>query len=73
MLSELRVGFQIGAALYCLFWSSTWWWQHITTSIGMLQLRSGSDFDSVEIGCLIMVDGWKFAGGIVDEKFCLNH
>ena len=69
MLSELRVGFQIGAALYLPFLVIDMVVAAITTSIGMLQLPPVVISTPLKILLFVMVDGWNLLVGSLMKSF----
>ena len=69
MLSELRVGFQIGAALYLPFLVIDMVVAAITTSIGMLQLPPVVISTPLKLLLFVMVDGWNLLVGSLMKSF----
>jgi flagellar biosynthesis protein FliP len=69
MLSELKAGFQIGAALYLPFLAVDMVVAAITTSIGMLQLPPVVISTPLKILLFVMVDGWNLLVGSLLKSF----
>jgi len=69
ILSELRAGFQIGAALYLPFLAVDMVVAAITTSIGMLQLPPVVISTPLKILLFVMVDGWNLLVGSLLKSF----
>jgi flagellar biosynthetic protein FliP len=69
MLSELRAGFQIGAALYLPFLVVDMVVAAITTSVGMLQLPPVVISTPLKILLFVMVDGWNLLVGSLLKSF----
>ncbi len=72
ILSELKAGFQIGAALYLPFLIVDMVVASITTSVGMLQLPPVVISTPLKILLFVMVDRLEPAGGFLDEEFLLK-
>jgi flagellar biosynthesis protein FliP len=69
ILSELKTGFQIGAALYLPFLVIDMVVAAITTSIGMLQLPPVVISTPLKILLFVMVDGWNLLVGSLMKSF----
>ena len=69
ILSELKAGFQIGAALYLPFLVVDMVVAAITTSIGMLQLPPVVISTPLKIMLFVMVDGWNLLVGSLMRSF----
>ena len=69
ILSELRAGFQIGAALYLPFLVVDMVVAAITTSVGMLQLPPVVISTPLKIFLFVMVDGWNLLVGSLMKSF----
>ena len=69
MLSELKAGFQIGAALYLPFLVVDMVVAAITTSVGMLQLPPVVISTPLKILLFVMVDGWNLLVGSLLKSF----
>jgi len=69
ILSELKVGFQIGAALFFPFLVIDLVVAAITTSIGMLQLPPVVISTPLKLLLFVMVDGWNLLVGSVMKSF----
>lgn len=69
ILSELRAGFQIGAALYLPFLVVDMVVASITTSIGMLQLPPVVISTPLKILLFVMVDGWNLLVSSLMKSF----
>ena len=69
ILSELKAGFQIGAALYLPFLVVDMVVAAITTSIGMLQLPPVVISTPLKIMLFVMVDGWNLLVGSLMKSF----
>ncbi len=69
ILSELKAGFQIGAALYMPFLVVDMVIAAITTSIGMLQLPPVVISAPLKILLFVMVDGWNLLVGSLMKSF----
>ena len=69
ILSELKVGFQIGAALFMPFLVIDLVVAAITTSIGMLQLPPVVISTPLKILLFVMVDGWNLLAGSLMKSF----
>jgi flagellar biosynthetic protein FliP len=69
ILSELKAGFQIGAALYLPFLVVDMAVAAITTSIGMLQLPPVVISTPLKILLFVMVDGWNLLVGSLMKSF----
>jgi flagellar biosynthetic protein FliP len=69
LLSELKVGFQIGAALFLPFLVIDLVVAAITTSIGMLQLPPVVISTPLKILLFVMVDGWNLLVGSLMKSF----
>jgi len=69
MLSELKAGFQIGAALYLSFLVVDMVVAAITTSVGMLQLPPVVISTPLKILLFVMVDGWNLLVGSLLKSF----
>jgi flagellar biosynthetic protein FliP len=69
ILSELKTGFQIGAALYLPFLVVDMVVAAITTSIGMLQLPPVVISTPLKILLFVMVDGWNLLVGSLMKSF----
>jgi len=69
ILSELKAGFQIGAALYLPFLVIDMVVAAITTSIGMLQLPPVVISTPLKIMLFVMVDGWNLLVGALLRSF----
>jgi len=69
ILSELKAGFQIGAALYLPFMVVDMVVAAITTSVGMLQLPPVVISTPLKIFLFVMVDGWNLLVGSLMRSF----
>jgi flagellar biosynthesis protein FliP len=69
ILSELKVGFQIGAALFLPFLVIDLVVAAVTTSIGMLQLPPVVISTPLKIMLFVMVDGWNLVIGSLLKSF----
>ena len=69
ILSELKAGFQIGAALYLPFLVVDMVVASITTSVGMLQLPPVVISTPLKILLFVMVDGWNLLVGSLIKSF----
>lgn len=69
ILSELKAGFQIGAALFLPFLVVDLVVAAITTSIGMLQLPPVVISTPLKILLFVMVDGWNLLVGSLMKSF----
>src|SRR5579872_1126404 len=69
ILSELKAGFQIGAALYLPFLVVDMVVAAITTSVGMLQLPPVVISTPLKILLFVMVDGWHLLVGSLLKSF----
>jgi flagellar biosynthetic protein FliP len=69
ILSELKAGFQIGAALYLPFLAVDMVVAAITTSVGMLQLPPVVISTPLKILLFVMVDGWNLLVGSLLKSF----
>lgn len=69
ILSELKAGFQIGAALYLPFLAVDMVVAAITTSMGMLQLPPVVISTPLKILLFVMVDGWNLLVGSLLKSF----
>ena len=69
MLSELKVGFQIGAVLFLPFLVIDLVVASITTSMGMLQLPPVVISTPIKILLFVMVDGWNLLVGSLMKSF----
>jgi flagellar biosynthetic protein FliP len=69
MLSELKTGFQIGAALFLPFLVIDLVVAAVTTSIGMLQLPPVVISTPLKIMLFVMVDGWNLLVGSLLKSF----
>ena len=69
ILSELKTGFQIGAALYLPFLVIDLVVAAVTTSIGMLQLPPVVISTPLKIMLFVMVDGWNLLVGSLMKSF----
>ena len=69
ILSELRAGFEIGAALYLPFLVVDMVVAAITTSIGMLQLPPVVISTPLKIMLFVTVDGWNLLVGSLMKSF----
>jgi len=69
MLSELKTGFQVGAALYLPFLVLDLVVAAVTTSIGMLQLPPVVISTPLKIMLFVMVDGWNLLVGSLLKSF----
>jgi flagellar biosynthetic protein FliP len=69
ILSELKTGFQIGAALYLPFLVIDMVVAAITTSIGMLQLPPVVISTPLKVLLFVMVDGWNLLVGSLLKSF----
>src|SRR5579864_5465410 len=68
-LSELKTGFQIGAALFLPFLVIDLVVAAVTTSIGMLQLPPVVISTPLKIMLFVMVDGWNLLIGSLMKSF----
>jgi flagellar biosynthetic protein FliP len=69
MLSELKTGFQIGAALFLPFLVIDLVVAAVTTSIGMLQLPPVVISTPLKIMLFVMVDGWNLLADRLIKSF----
>ena len=69
ILSELKVGFQIGAVLFLPFLVIDLVVASITTSVGMLQLPPVVISTPIKILLFVMVDGWNLLVGSLLKSF----
>jgi len=69
ILSELKTGFQIGAALFLPFLVIDLVVAAVTTSIGMLQLPPVVISTPLKIMLFVMVDGWNLVVGSLMKSF----
>ena len=69
ILSELKAGFQIGAALYLPFLVVDMVVAAITTSVGMFQLPPVVISTPLKILLFVMVDGWNLLVGSLMKSF----
>jgi flagellar biosynthetic protein FliP len=69
LISELKAGFQIGAALYLPFLVVDMAVAAITTSLGMLQLPPVVISTPLKILLFVMVDGWNLLVGSLMKSF----
>jgi flagellar biosynthesis protein FliP len=69
ILSELKVGFQMGAALFLPFLVIDLVVAAVTTSIGMLQLPPVVISTPLKILLFVMVDGWNLLVGSLMKSF----
>ncbi len=69
ILSELKTGFQIGAALFLPFLVIDLVVAAITTSIGMLQLPPVVISTPLKLLLFVMVDGWNLVVGSLMKSF----
>ena len=69
ILSELKVGFQMGAALFMPFLVIDLVVAAVTTSIGMLQLPPVVISTPLKILLFVMVDGWNLLVGSLMKSF----
>jgi len=69
ILSELKAGFQIGAALFLPFLVIDLVVAAVTTSIGMLQLPPVVISTPLKIMLFVMVDGWNLLVGSLLKSF----
>ena len=69
ILSELKAGFQIGAALFLPFLVIDMVVAALTTSIGMLQLPPVVISTPLKILLFVMVDGWNLLVGSLMKSF----
>lgn len=69
ILSELKAGFQIGAALYLPFLVVDMVVAAITTSVGMFQLPPVVISTPLKILLFVMVDGWNLLVGSLVKSF----
>ncbi len=69
ILSELKAGFQIGAALFLPFLVIDLVVAAVTTSIGMLQLPPVVISTPLKILLFVMVDGWNLLVGSLMKSF----
>lgn len=69
ILSELKTGFQIGAALFLPFLVIDLVVAAVTTSIGMLQLPPVVISTPLKIMLFVMVDGWNLLIGSLLKSF----
>jgi flagellar biosynthetic protein FliP len=69
ILSELKAGFQIGAALYLPFLVIDMVVAAITTSVGMLQLPPVVISTPIKILLFVMVDGWNLLVSSLMKSF----
>jgi len=69
ILSELKVGFQIGAVLFLPFLVIDLVVASITTSVGMLQLPPVVISTPIKILLFVLVDGWNLLVGSLMKSF----
>ncbi len=69
ILSELRAGFQIGAALYLPFLVVDIVVAAVTTSVGMFQLPPVVISTPLKLLLFVMVDGWNLLVGSLMKSF----
>jgi flagellar biosynthesis protein FliP len=69
IISELKVGFQLGAALFMPFLVIDLVVAAITTSVGMLQLPPVVISTPLKILLFVMVDGWNLLVGSLMKSF----
>jgi len=69
ILSELKTGFQIGAALFLPFLVIDLVVAAVTTSVGMLQLPPVVISTPLKIMLFVMVDGWNLLVGSLLKSF----
>jgi flagellar biosynthetic protein FliP len=69
IISELKVGFQMGAALFMPFLVIDLVVAAITTSVGMLQLPPVVISTPLKILLFVMVDGWNLLVGSLMKSF----
>jgi flagellar biosynthetic protein FliP len=69
LISELKAGFQIGAALYLPFLVVDMAVAAVTTAIGMLQLPPVVISTPLKILLFVMVDGWNLVVGSLMKSF----
>ncbi len=69
ILSELKTGFQIGAALFLPFLVIDMVVAAVTTSIGMMQLPPVVISTPLKIMLFVMVDGWHLLIGSLMKSF----
>ncbi|HEY1271094.1 MAG TPA: flagellar type III secretion system pore protein FliP [Terriglobales bacterium] len=69
IISELKVGFQMGAALFLPFLVIDLVVAAVTTSIGMLQLPPVVISTPLKILLFVMVDGWNLLVGSLMKSF----
>jgi flagellar biosynthesis protein FliP len=69
ILSELKTGFQIGAALFLPFLVIDMVVAAVTTSIGMMQLPPVVISTPLKIMLFVMVDGWNLLVGSLMKSF----
>ena len=72
ILSELKVGFQIGAVLFLPFLVIDLVVASITTSVGMLQLPPVVISTPIKILLFVMVDGWNLLVGSLMKSFYVS-
>jgi flagellar biosynthesis protein FliP len=69
ILSELKTGFQIGAALFLPFLVIDLVVAAVTTSMGMMQLPPVIISTPLKILLFVMVDGWNLLVGSLMKSF----
>jgi flagellar biosynthetic protein FliP len=69
MLSEMKVGFQIGAVLYLPFMVVDMMVAAVTTSVGMLQLPPVIISTPLKILLFVVADGWNLVVGSLLKSF----
>jgi len=69
ILSELKVGFQIGTVLFLPFLVIDMVVASVTTSVGMLQLPPVVISTPLKILLFVMVDGWNLVVGSLMKSF----
>src|SRR5271165_3100602 len=69
ILSELKTGFQIGAALFLPFLVIDMVVAAVTTSIGMMQLPPVVISTPLKIMLFVMIDGWNLVIGSLMKSF----
>ncbi len=69
ILSEMKVGFQIGAVLYLPFMVVDMVVAAVTTSVGMLQLPPVIISTPLKILLFVVADGWNLVVGSLLKSF----
>lgn len=69
MLSEMKVGFQIGAVLYLPFMVVDMMVAAVTTSVGMMQLPPVIISTPLKILLFVVADGWNLVVGSLLKSF----